>query len=207
MHREVANDPTPSERDLVGLARSGDQYALGELLGRCEAATKRTIRRRMSPAVRRRVSDSDVFQEAMVTAARRIDTFEFRGDGSFQRWFNGIAENKRRDAVRRHTQATRRSVTAEVSRDARPETKHAPGRGATPSRELLAMEMRNRIPRALVEMPEDYRTIIQLLERRRTSLEEAGELMGRSANAVKKLHARALAELARRLGLDRGSTA
>ena len=206
MHREATNDPTPSERDLMDLARSGDQYALGELFDRCEAATKRTIRRRMSPAVRRRVSASDVFQEAMVIAARRIDTFEFRGDGSFQRWFNGIAENKRRDAVRRHTQSAKRNVMTEVSRDARPETKHARGRAATPSREAMAKEMRDRIQRALAEMPEDYRTVIQLLERRRSSLEEAGELMGRSANAVKKLHARALADLAHRLELGEGRT-
>jgi RNA polymerase sigma-70 factor (ECF subfamily) len=202
----MAHDSEPSERNLVHLARSGDHQALAALFHSCEAPTKRNIRKRLSPAVRRRLSESDVFQEAIMTAARRIDTFEFRGDGSFQRWLGGIAENTRRDAVRRHTHAAKRSVRAEITRDARPETRHAEGAGATPSRIAMAKEMRDLIASALADMPEDYRAVIQLLERRRTSREEAGELMGRSANAVKKLHARALAELARRLGLDEGTS-
>ena len=78
---------------------------------------------------------------------------------------------------------------------------------ATPSRIAMAREMRDLIASALADMPEDYRTVIQLLDRRRTSVEEAGELMGRTANAIKKLHPRALAELARRLGLDEGTSA
>ena len=71
----------------------------------------------------------------------------------------------------------------------------------------MAKEMRDAISGILAEMPEDYRTVIQLLERRGVSLAEAGELMGRSTNAVKKLRTRALKELAQRLGLgDRGTS-
>ena len=50
-------------------------------------------------------------------------------------------------------------------------------------------------------MPDDYQTVIQLLQHRRMTIVEAGELMGRSANAIKKLHARALLDLADRLDL------
>lgn len=198
----MTRDPDSPEHLLVDLAQSGDEEALATLFDRCAASTKRGIRQRLSPAIRRKVSDSDVFQEVLVTAARRLDTFEYRGEGSFQRWIGGIAEYTRRDAIRRHTLAAKRDVRAEVSRDARPETRHAVGRAASPSRMAMAQEMRQHIAEVLAEMPEDYRTAIQLLERRRVSLVEAGELMGRSANAVKKLHARALSELAHRLGLD-----
>lgn len=203
----MEHEPKPSERDLVDLARSGDQRALAKLFDRCEARTKGTIQRRLSPSIRRRLSGSDVFQETLMIATRRIDTFEFRGEGSFQRWLSGIAENTRRDVVRRHTQAAKRDVRTEVTRGARAATWHAEGTEATPSRVAMAKEMREAIAGILAEMPEDYRTVIQLLERRGVSLAEAGELMGRSTNAVKKLRTRALKELAQRLGLgDRGTS-
>jgi len=194
-----------SECELVRRAQSGDEAALALLFEQSTAGIKRSIDRRLAPAVQRKVSTSDVFQEALITAARRVDTFEYRGEGSFRRWLAGIAENVRRAAVSRNTQVAKRDIRAEVTRGARPETRHTAGKEATPSRVAMARETRERVAQVLEVLPEDYRTVIQLLEGRKMSLAEASELMGRSSNAVKKLHARALVELARRLDLGKGA--
>ena len=46
-----------------------------------------------------------------------------------------------------------------------------------------------------------WERVLELLQHRRLTLGEAAELMGRSVNAIKKLHARALGELASKLGV------
>lgn len=195
-------DTPPSERELVTRAQAGDEQALAQLFERSSPQTRRSLRTRLSPAILRRLSESDILQDTLMTATARLESFEYRGEGSFQRWLAGIAENTRRQVIRRHTQTKRRDVRAEVTRDARPRTHHHEGPQATASRLAMAREMQEAVAQALEAMSGDHRTVIQLLEQRRVTLVDAGELLGRSPNAVKKLHARALAELARRLGLD-----
>ena len=55
----------------------------------------------LSRAILRRLSESDILQETLVTASARLESFEFRGEGSFQRWLTGIANNTRREVLRR----------------------------------------------------------------------------------------------------------
>jgi RNA polymerase sigma-70 factor (ECF subfamily) len=160
------------------------------------------IRRRLSPAVRRRVADSDVLQETLLVAARRIEDFEYRGVGSFQAWLAAIGDNAARKVIEQHAGTRKRDVRTEVSRDARAATAQYRGGTPSPSHAAMADETRRRVAEALREMPEAYQAVIQLLQHRRVTLAEAAELMGRSVNAVKKLHARALSELADRLGIE-----
>ena len=191
-----------SESSLVREAQAGDSQALARLFSENEGVALERIRRRLSPAVRRKVADSDVLQETLAVAACRLDQFQFRGTGSFQAWLAAIAENAARRAVQRHAGTKKRDVRAEVSRDARAETAQHRGREDSPSRVAMGDEMRGRVADALRQMPEDYRTVVQLLQHRKVTIAEAAELMGRSVNAVKKLHARALTDLAGRLGID-----
>ena len=168
---------------------------------RYEPELRRRIHGRISPAIRRKCADSDILQETLIVAAKQIDQFEYRGSGSFKAWLQAIAENATRRAVEHHAGTQKRDVRAEVSRAGRPETQHQPDRPRSPSRRAMRDELRRRVAQALGEMPEDYATVIQLLQHRRMTILEAAELMGRSVNAVKKLHARALADLAVRLGV------
>jgi RNA polymerase sigma-70 factor, ECF subfamily len=192
----------PSDSGLIRQAQAGDSQSIALLFARNEALVRRRIHRRLSPAVRRKVADSDVLQETWVTAARRLPEFENRGPGSFQAWVTAIADNAARKVLQRHLGTQKRDVRAEVSRDARATTVQHPDAQPSPSHVAMADETRQRVAEALRDMPEDYQTVIQLLQHRRATLAEASELMGRSLNAVKKLHARALADLADRLGIE-----
>ena len=190
------------EQKLIARAQVGDASALNRLLDGHAPALRRRIHGRLPPAVRRKCADSDIMQETMMVAARRIGEFEYRGPGSFRAWLAGIAENAARRAVQHYAGTQKRDVGAEVSRDARARTAQHRGPTPSPSTQVMGDEMKRRVAEALAEMPEDYCVVIQLLQHRRLTIAEVAELMDRSPNAVKKLHARALADLAARLGVQ-----
>lgn len=192
----MPNDPRTQHETLIRLAQGGDERAWTSLVEQHTEGLRRRIRGRMGGPVRRRVSESDVLQETWVVAGRRLGEFESHGPEAFRAWLGLIAENTVRGLIKRHAGAEKRDARTEVPRGARAETAHH--RGHDPSASALAVgrEMRMRIGAAMRELPQDYRTVIELLQHRRVTIAEASELMGRSANAVKKLHGRALAELA-----------
>jgi RNA polymerase sigma-70 factor (ECF subfamily) len=64
----------------------------------------------------------------------------------------------------------------------------------------MAAESRAAVRRALDALPPDYRSVLLLTRFEGLSLAEAAARMGRSREAAKKLHARALARLALLLG-------
>jgi RNA polymerase sigma-70 factor (ECF subfamily) len=65
----------------------------------------------------------------------------------------------------------------------------------TPSDEAIEREEDEALQRALSRLPEDYRRVILLRHHEGRSLEEIGQLMQRSAEAVRKLWARAIERL------------
>jgi len=136
-----------------------------------------------------------------MVASRRLEAFEYRGEGSFGAWLGRIADHAALKAARRHAGTAKRNAQAEVSRDHRAETAQHAGAVPTASRRVMAAELRERMALAMAGLPEDYRAVLELLLHRRLTLAQAAELMGRSVNAVKKLHARALGELAEKLGV------
>ncbi len=201
----MPNPRESTEELLVQRAKSGDELALTSLFDRHAPRLKRRIRSKLSPAVRRKVSDSDVLQETWMAVTRHLDDFEYRGQGSFVAWAGTIAENAARKQMRRHAGTAKRAAGTEVTRGLRKETVHQAGLAPSPSAAAMGREMRERIREGMRALPESYRTVIELLQHRRVTIVEAAELMGRSPNAVKKLHARALAELAKHVGLRKGA--
>jgi RNA polymerase sigma-70 factor, ECF subfamily len=195
------DDSDTSERVLVRRAQAGDEVALTSLFNGQSVALRRRIRSRLSPAVCRKLSESDVMQEACMVASRRLQEFEFRGEGSFGAWLARIADNATLKAARQHAGTAKRNAHAEVSRDMRAETAQYEGGAQTPSRLAMAAEMREHMAQLMSTLSDDHRVVLELLQHRRLTLGEAAELMGRSVNAIKKLHARALGELASKLGV------
>jgi len=201
----MGNDTESAERDLVRRAQRGDERALAALLDRHGQPLRRRIQGSLSPAVRRKLSASDVLQETWLVAARRLHVFEYRGQGSFGAWLGQIADHAARKAARRFEGTAKRSTNREVTRDPRRRTVEAPDRAVSPGALAQGQELRARIAKALDELPEDHRMVLELLQDRRMTIGEAASVMGRTENAVKKLHARALDGMARRLGLTSGS--
>ena len=188
----------PSDEELIRRVVAGDEGAAGVLFDRHAAALRASVRRRMPAAMRGKVGESDVLQEAWLAAVLSLGKFEDRGDGSFAAWLRTILDRKLVDEVRRHTDA--------AMRDARREERLATDAGVpspdqpSPSGEVAAAEQSARIRAVVDGLPSDYAAVIRLIHQDGLTLVEAGQRMGRSADAVRKLYGRALACLVDRAG-------
>ena len=188
----------PTDEELIRRVVAGDAASAGVLFDRHAAALRASVRRRMPAAMRAKVGESDVLQEAWLAAFMSLGQFEDRGDGSFAAWLRRIIDRKLVDEVRRHTEA--------AMRDARREERLATDAGVaepdqpSPSGEVAAAEQSARIRQAVDALPSDYAVVIRLIHQDGLTLVEAGQRMGRSADAVRKLYGRAMECLVDRVG-------
>jgi RNA polymerase sigma-70 factor (ECF subfamily) len=181
------------QTDLLARACAGDADCLATLLERHRLAMQRFADTRLPAHLRRRVSVSDVVQEAQLVALDRAVDFEPRGPDSFRNWLFGIVDRKVREAIRFHDLAAKRSRRREVSRVGRRETGQLGARQPTASQVAMGIETAAAAERALAALSDDHREVLQLVRREQLSLDDVATRMGRSREAVRKLVDRALA--------------
>jgi RNA polymerase sigma factor (sigma-70 family) len=97
-------EPLPPETtiELLNLAKAGDREALDRLLARCIPALRRWARRRLPQPARGMLETSDLVQDAVIAAMRRIEAFEPRHHGALQAYLRQAVMNRIRDVMRRH---------------------------------------------------------------------------------------------------------
>jgi len=188
-----------TEEILVARSRSGDEQAFRELYDRHATWLRQHLRAHTPARLARRLSLADLVQEAYATAFQRIQEFEGPYEGSFRRWLARIAEYKAKEAARHHLDAAKRAADRELSRHERLETKAFGGREPTPSAHAMAAETEEAVKRAMGGLPDDYQTVLRLVHEHDLTMAEAGEQMGRGADAARKLYGRAVARLAEQM--------
>src|SRR5436309_15321282 len=104
---------TPETQDLLDQAKQGDPRAADQLLARHREPVRRMIDLRLDPAIAARVDASDVVQEVLLEASRRLDKYLADPSMPFHLWLRHIAKDHIIDAHRRHRQAQRRGVDRE----------------------------------------------------------------------------------------------
>src|SRR6202035_827086 len=105
-------DPT-SPQELLDKAKQGDADAVDALLARHREPVRRMIDLRLDPAIVQRLDASDVVQEVLLEASRRLDGYLRDPAMPFHLWLRHIARDHIIDAHRRHPQAQRRGVDRE----------------------------------------------------------------------------------------------
>jgi RNA polymerase sigma-70 factor (ECF subfamily) len=197
-HR-ISDATDPTDEDLVRRVRAGDEAAARLLFERHAAELRAKARARLPAALRGKVAESDVIQDAWLAAFLALGKFEDRGDGSFGRWLRGIVEHKIREEAGRHLGARKR----DARRDARlltDEARSIPSPDQpSPSEAAAAGESAADLRRVIESLPEDHATVLRLVYLDGLTLAEAGERMCRSADAVRKTYGRALARLAEKV--------
>jgi RNA polymerase sigma-70 factor (ECF subfamily) len=171
-------------------AKAGDEAAYGRLFALHADRALLFIRARLGPHLRNTIESGDVLQEAYLAAHRGFDAFTYQDDGSFFRWLCRIIENRIRD-WNDYTRAEKRQA--------------APLPASDPTGPITALDRkldRQRLLAALDRLIEDHRVVLLLRYFEGLSSEEAGARMQRSAGAVRKLTARALAELGKAMKAD-----
>lgn len=181
---------------LLHRVREGDSLAFAALFDRHAPALAANVRRLLPPAIRRKLSVSDVIQETRIAAFLGIDGFENRGDGALRAWLLRIAEFKARHAFERFGATGKRAVSREVTRGGRAATEAFPSRVPSPSEAAIGLELAEAVHRALRRLPPDYREVLRLTRIDGLTLAKASQHMSRSREATKKLYGRAMSRFA-----------
>jgi RNA polymerase sigma-70 factor (ECF subfamily) len=177
----------PSTKDLWERARAGDREAYDLLFRRHADRALLFIRARLGPKLRAKVESVDVLQDAYLAAHRDFAGFTYTDDSAFLRWLCRIIDHRIRDLGDHFAAAKRQPVELPRSDPTGPVTA------------LDRAEHRDKIARALDALSDDHRQVLLLRFFEGLSAEETGKHLGRSAGAVRKLTARALVELGKRL--------
>lgn len=168
------------EKAVLERARAGDRAAVEELFG----GEWRPVYNLIYRTVQNRAEAQDLTQEVFLRAFRSLDSYQHTGK-PFRQYLNTIALNLLRDRWR-----TRKPPTSDVD-SIPPLASDEP----TPEDHALAGVDRDIVQRAMAELTDDHRRVIQLRLVEGRSAREAGRLMDRNPDAIRQLQRRALAAL------------
>ena len=192
----------PDTEELIRRTGAGDRGARGALLERHRARLWRMIALRLDPRLAARVDPSDVVQDVLAEADRRLDRYVRKRPLPFYPWLRQLAVDRLADQHRRHLGAGRRSVAREENEawglpDASAEELMdrllAPG--DSPSAAVRKDETRDRVRAALEAMAEQEREVLILRYLEQLSAREVGAVLGITEAAAKKRALRALLRL------------
>ena len=188
---------------LLNRVRSGDADAVNSLLQRHRDVIKRMIDRRMDRGVRQRVDASDIVQDVMIEANRRLGDYLENPTMPFQLWLRHMARDRLVDAHRHHRVAATRSVDREVPLvipSAGDQSQVDMGgqvadRGLTPAAAATWHELERRFASAVELLEEGDRQIVLLRHFEHLSTAEVAEVLGLSKPAAGMRYLRAMRRL------------
>jgi RNA polymerase sigma-70 factor (ECF subfamily) len=194
-------------QELLEAARGGDAAAVGALLERHRAALRRMVALRMDPVLRQRVDASDIVQEALMSASRRLDEYLRGRPMPFHLWLRQLAKDRLIDAHRRHRAAARRSLDREqalgaayADRSSIDLARELHDGELTPAAAALRHELQLRFRAALETLSEQDRDIVLMRHVEQLSNQEAAQALGLSEPAAGMRYLRALRRLRAVLG-------
>lgn len=187
---------------LLDRVRRGDGDAVNRLLARHRDSIRRLVDRRMDRVMQRRVDASDIVQDVMIEANRRLGDYLSNPAMPFQLWLRHMARDRLVDAHRRHRVAATRSLDREVPLVAAGEDASSPDGAAriadrelTPAAAATWHELQRRFAAAVERLDEEDRRIVLLRHFEHLSTAEAAEVLGLSKPAAGMRYLRAMRRL------------
>jgi RNA polymerase sigma-70 factor (ECF subfamily) len=186
----------PSHKDvddtrLIALAREGNQSAFTTLVRRYES----TVWRFAYKLSRNEQTAAELFQDTFVNVYRKLHQFD--GSSKFSTWlFAIVANNYRMELRKRQTLQKSLEVPAPEGFTDTPDrdqeghkVQTIPSWRDTPLDGVMNKELRVQLDRAVVKLPEEYRTVFTLRDVEELSTEETARILKLSEAAVKsRLH-------------------
>lgn len=190
--------------ELLAGARRGSDEAVDRLMERHRRSLERMVRGRLNRAVARRVDASDVVQEALLTASRRLTEYVRDPRMPFHAWLRQLTRDRLADTYRRQF-ADKRNVACEQSvggDGSRPlqAAAEAHDEGLTPAAGLLHKEFFERFHAAVDRLDDGEKEIILMRHSEQLTNSQAAELLGLSQPAAAMRYLRALRQLKSLLG-------
>jgi RNA polymerase sigma-70 factor (ECF subfamily) len=189
----------PDTEVLLDQAGKGDAFACEQLLVRHRDRLRRMVAFRLDRRLAARVDASDVVQEALADAARKLPDYLRSRPLPFYPWLRQLAWERLVELHRRHVLAQKRSVTREegqalplADESALELANRLLARGAGPVGQLLRDELRDRVQAVLAELPPRDREVLVLRHLEQLSIRDIAAVLDLSEGAVKSRHLRAL---------------
>jgi RNA polymerase sigma-70 factor, ECF subfamily len=159
---------------------------------------------RLDRRINSRIDPSDIVQETLVQAARRLPDYLRDRPIAFYPWIRQLAIEQVAQQHRRHIGALGRSVKREASHaEDLPEQSAAElamrllARDASPSDEACRRESRAWVRRVLAQLDPEDREVLVLRFLEQLSTQDAAAVLGVSVNAAKSRQRRALERFSR----------
>jgi RNA polymerase sigma-70 factor (ECF subfamily) len=181
---------------------------VGELLELHRSRLRRVVSARLDRRLEGRLDASDVVQEAMLEASRRLPDYLSQAEVPFFAWLRALAMSRMIDAHRTHL-ADKRSVRREVGGLLPPNdgslaglVDRLAGRQSSPSAQLIRGESRARVREALDRLPESSRELLVLRYIEGLSPGETAAVLQTPERTIRRRHRDALVQLSQLLGHD-----
>lgn len=190
--------------ELLNGAQQGDGDAVDRLLARHRDSLNRMVRCRLNQGVARRVDASDVVQDALITASRRLAEYLKSPSMPFHAWLRQLARDRLADVYRREL-AAKRDVARELNMTNTDRSSLNPlaqvrDEELTPAAMLLRKEFAERFQGAVDQLDEEAQEVILMRHAEQLTNSQAAELLGISEPAAGMRYLRALRQIKSLLG-------
>jgi RNA polymerase sigma-70 factor (ECF subfamily) len=179
-------------------ARNGSSQALGQLLEACRPYLLLITNQQLEAALQAKVGPSDIVQDTMMEATKGFERFHGRTEDELLAWLRRILLNNLANVRRQFLNTGKRQAGREVSLgqgDSAARPRDLPTADSGADKTLIAEEEHQALQLALKQLSETQRQVIQWRNYELLSFEEIGQRLERSAEAARKLWARAVTEL------------
>ena len=195
--------------ELLRQAAGGSESAIQQLFQRYRERLKLMVAARLDPRVAKRVDPSDVVQDVLLDAHRRLADYVAKRPIPFYPWLRQLAWDRLIEQHRRHIRAKRRTVQREDTRDVPLSDESATrlasrlvksGHGASDN--AIRNEMRVRVREALLQLSSAQREVLLMRHVEQMSTSEIAAAVGIAEGTVKSRVFRALEELRQILTIE-----
>jgi RNA polymerase sigma-70 factor (ECF subfamily) len=194
--------PSSETDELLRLAVRGDSRAVERLFVAHRERLRKMIAVRMDRRLAARIDPSDVVQEALAEAVRKMPDYLRKRPIPFYPWLRQIAWERLVRLHERHIYVGRRSVRREETwcgtlsdESAADLAGRLVSSGTSPSRRMVRDEVRRRVREALDRLAARDREVLVLRYMEQLSTAEIAAVLGISEGAVKTRHFRAIERL------------
>jgi RNA polymerase sigma-70 factor (ECF subfamily) len=195
--------PSEQTQELIDAAKAGDALAANRLLDRHRDALRRMIQLRLDRRIQQRLDASDIVQEVLIEANRRLQSYLAEPAMPFHLWLRQMARDRIIDAHRRHRGSVKRSVDREQSMSPQPAMDRSTIELAgqlcdpelTPAAAATMQELERRFENALATMDAHDREIVLMRHFEQLSNQDVAQSLGLSEPAASMRYLRAIRRL------------
>ena len=170
----------------------GNQEAWQDLYNRYHGYLRYVVKMRLVGSPHRGFEAEDVLQEAFLNAWRKLEKFEYRGEGSFLAWLTRIVVNQLSNQRRKRLEGENGLETSALQRVPLDSEAHE-----TPSEAMMREEVQENLREAFESLEESDQMLLGLRLGQRLTWAEIGNIMGCSRTAAAQNFARAIDRMRR----------